>query len=62
MLDTHITLDPTWYRLWYVSPSSGAELFFSYGDEDYGSDKKAHPLVRWMNEVKQVVEKYASAD
>jgi len=60
-LDTLVTLDPTWYRLWFRASSSGAELFFSYGDAHYGHDEKAHPLVRWMNEVKRVVEKYAAA-
>lgn len=55
-LDTRIMIDPTWYELWFRTTSSGSELHFLYGDIDYGQDQKAHPLVHWMNQVREAVE------
>jgi len=61
VLDTRVILDPTWYQLWFHTTSSSSDVHFSLAGPDYGHDAKAHPLVRWMNEVKRVVEKYAAA-
>jgi len=58
---TTIILDGTTYELWFQIVGSGDKFHISFAGDDYGHDAKAHPLVRWMNEVKRVVEKYAAA-
>lgn len=50
-LDTSITLDGTGFQLWYEAVSN--EAFYSLIGGDPGHDRSDHPLVRWMNEVRQ---------
>jgi hypothetical protein len=52
-LDTSITLDGTGFQLWYEAVSN--EAFYSLVGGDPGHDRSDHPLVRWMNAVRQAV-------
>jgi len=54
-----VTVDGTWYELWYEAPD-GMRINFAYGDPHEGDDKKSHPVVRWMNQVRAELEKYAA--
>lgn len=53
------TVDGVLAELWYEGPDR-MRIHFSYVDPFEGDDKKSHPLVRWMNQVKAEIEKYAS--
>jgi len=50
-----IFLHPTTYDLWLETAVS-SKLHFSLTGPDYGYDKGAHPVIRWMNQVRAVVE------
>lgn len=52
-LDTSITLDGTSFQLWYEAASN--ESYYSLVGGEPEHDKEDHPLVRWMNEVRQAV-------
>lgn len=52
-LDTSITLDGTAFQLWYEAVSN--ESYYSLVGGDPGHDRTDHALVRWMNDVRQVV-------
>lgn len=52
-LDSSITLDGTGFQLWYETISNKA--FYSLVGGDPGHDRSDHPLVRWMNEVRQTI-------
>lgn len=52
-LDTSITLDGTSFQLWYEAASS--ESYHSLVGGEPGHDSADHPLVRWMNEVRQAI-------
>lgn len=50
-LDTSITLDGTYFQLWYEAASN--KSYYSLVGGEPGHDRADHPLVRWMNEVRQ---------
>lgn len=50
-LDTSITLDGTSFQLWHEAASN--ESYYSLVGGEPGHDSADHPLVRWMNEVRQ---------
>lgn len=49
-LDTQITLDPTFYELWFETGSNRFHL--SLAGPDYSYAPKADPVIRWMNDVR----------
>jgi hypothetical protein len=51
-LDTAITLDGIEFQLWFAAVSS--ESYYSLVGSDSAQNLRNHPLVRWMNEVRQV--------
>lgn len=61
-LDTSIVLDGSGYDFWFEAPSACNILHVSLSDDDYGDDGKAHPLVRWMNRVRGLVEAAVPTD
>ena len=52
-----IVMDPSVYEFWFVARPACNVLHLAVSDADAGHDSKAHPLVRWMNRVRQAVEK-----
>jgi hypothetical protein len=52
-LDASITLDGTYFELWYEAVSN--ESYHALVGGDPGHDRTDHPLIRWMNEVRQAV-------
>ena len=57
-----VIIDPTVYQLSFRIAGTVNEFYVSFPASDFGHDQKAHPLVRWMNEVKRVVEKYGPTE
>lgn len=51
--DTSITLDGTGFQLWYEAVSN--EGYYVLAGSEPGHDRGDHPVVRWMNEVRQAV-------
>ena len=53
LLDTSITLDGTGFELWHKAASN--EAYYSLVGGEPKQDRGYHPLVRWMNEVRQTI-------
>lgn len=52
--------DATSYQFWLQGVGAPpVEFYVCLNGDVYGQKHKAHPLVRWMNEMKALVEKYA---
>jgi hypothetical protein len=59
-LDTgFVTVDATTYQFWLQRVGDPVGFYVCLKGDVYGQKHKAHPLVRWMNEMKALVEKYA---
>ena len=52
-LDTFVTLDGTSFHIWYEAVSN--ESYHSLVGGEPGNDSNDHPLVRWVNELRQAV-------
>lgn len=53
-LDTALTLDGTRFDIWYDSVSN--QSYYSLVGGEIGQDKTDHPLVKWMNQVRQIAQ------
>jgi hypothetical protein len=55
-------MDATEYQFWLQRIRTPVGFHVSLEGEVYGEGRKPHPLVRWMNEIKALVEKYAGTE
>ena len=55
-------LDATQYQFWLERAGEPVGFYAFLRGDVYGEKSKQHPLVRWMNQTRDLIEKYVNSD
>ncbi len=55
--ESTIVVDGTQYDLWFENTGRTFQMHYSFTDMNFGSKHYLYPLAKWMNRVKELVEK-----